>query len=74
MISTLPLVVFSYYPSQSVFRVGIHNKDGSELLATTPLKRERFCHMEHLAAWFPLRYLGFYINCQVKLGLKTQCE
>lgn len=60
--------------TQSVFRVGICNEDGSEVLAAEPLKREQFCHMERLVAWFPLRYLGFYINCQVKLGIKTQSE
>jgi hypothetical protein len=65
-------IKFQLLTNQSVFRVWICNEDGSELLAMVSFKREQFCHMEHLVAWFPLRYPGFQINCQVKIGIKKQ--
>lgn len=33
------------------------------------LKRNPLCHTGSLVAWFPLRHVGFKINCQVKLGI-----
>lgn len=63
--SSYPVGLFSQF--ESVMRTAQNS-----WLQSPRREREQFCHMERLVAWFPLRYPGFYINCQAKLGIRTQ--